>query len=228
MQPNQLLTKTELKDLALSKQLVLFDMDGTILNSEPLHALAFKHTLDQLGLKLEIEELVEKFYGMVDEEVVKAVYPKFNDEEVSAIIDQKSQNLISIFKSLTHDQKMKYLSPGIESFCQMLKLNKIQSCVVTASEDIIAMETLEGFGVTGWINFYFGRGKTHLSKPNPSPYLHAMRLFGIKPESTLIFEDSPTGLKAASQTGASVVRMQYFAPGREISFAGKVIESFIT
>ena len=82
---------------------------------------------------------------------------------------------------------------------------------MSASEDIIVLETLRCFGIEKFVELQMGRNQTKLTKPNPDPYIEAMRRLGVHSSKTIIFEDSPTGIKSGKGSLASVVRITAFA-----------------
>lgn len=202
---------TDLFTLAKSKTTVLFDMDGTIVNTEPLHAKAAVMVLKDLGIEIDLVSCLEKYYGMTDTAVLKLECPHFSDEQIESTINQKNIRLIELFKTLKSHEKSKYITPGLFEFLNFLKQNNIKIGVVSASEDIIVTETLKCFEISPLIPLQMGRGQTIKTKPHPDPYLEAMKRFNSSPHETLIFEDSPTGLKAASDSKAQVVRITGFA-----------------
>jgi HAD superfamily hydrolase (TIGR01509 family) len=123
----------------------------------------------------------------------------------------KNQRLIEIFHSLKEQEKEKYLTPGLFKFLDHLKSANKNLGVVSASEDIVVTETLNCFNITAYMQIQMGRSQTEKTKPHPDPYLEAMRRLKSSPHETIIFEDSPTGLKAASDSQAQVIRITGFA-----------------
>lgn len=202
---------TDLKTLLTSMDAVIFDMDGTIVNTEPLHARAAAIVLNDLGIKIDLESCLDKFYGMTDTAVLKMTCPMLNDSEIESAIIEKNSNLIKLFEKLTSSEKSQYITPGLFDFLSFLKKENKQLAVVSASEDIIVTETLKCFSIESYINIQMGRRQTILTKPHPEPYLEGMRRLKTHASKTLIFEDSPTGLASAIASGASVIRITGFA-----------------
>ncbi|NOT78760.1 MAG: HAD family phosphatase [Bacteriovoracaceae bacterium] len=216
---------TDLKTLVKNKEVVLFDMDGTLVNTEPLHAQAAVLVLDSLGVKVDLLSCIDQFYGMTDFVVIQSVCPNMSEAEIHFAIEQKNKELINIFRQLSPNEKESYLTPGIIDFLHHLRhLNK-KCAVVSASEDIIVDETLACFGLDQFMQLQMGRNQTTLTKPHPDPYIEAMKRLKVTPEETLIFEDSPTGIKAATLSRAQVVRITEFSHGNSSQkFEGNFIE----
>lgn len=216
---------TDLKTLVKDKDVILFDMDGTLVNTEPLHAKAAVIVLAELGVKVDLMACIDQFYGMTDHVVLKTVCPQMSEAEIEKAIEQKNFHLINLFKKLAENEKEKYITPGLFPFLQHLRRHNKKCAVVSASEDIIVLETLACFGIDSFVNLQMGRNQTALTKPHPDPYLEAMKRLNTTSARTLIFEDSPTGIKSASASGAKVVRVTAFAHSSEAqSIEGNFIE----
>lgn len=202
---------TDLKALVQHKDVILFDMDGTLVNTEPLHAKAAVIVLEEMGVKVDLMATIDQFYGMTDHVVLKTVCPHLTDDEINKCIEQKNFHLIKLFNKLPDHEKETYVTPGLFPFLQHLKDMNKKCAVVSASEDVIVFETLKCFGIDKFVELQMGRNQTPLTKPHPDPYIEAMRRLGTTHESTIIFEDSPTGIKSAHASKAAVVRVTAFA-----------------
>lgn len=207
---------TDLKTLLKSHDAVIFDMDGTIVNTEPLHARAAVIVLNKLGFDIDLEACLDQFYGMTDTAVLKLTCPTLSDKEIEEAIAEKNKHLIEIFHKLSAHEKTNYVTPGLFDFLHLLKQENKSIAVVSASEDIIVEKTLECFSITSFVDLQMGRHQTNLTKPHPEPYLEGMKRLNSLPHKTLIFEDSPTGLKSAIASGANVIRITGFAHSDEV------------
>lgn len=204
------MTNTDLKALVKHKSAILFDMDGTLVNTEPLHAKAAVMVLKSMGIEIDLSQTIDQFYGMTDYVVLKTVCPQLSDAEIEAAIEQKNKHLINIFRALSPNEKELYITPGLFDFLKYLKNEKKKCAVVSASEDIIVTETLIAFGIHTYMDLQMGRNQTKLTKPHPDPYVEGMKRLSVHSHETLIFEDSPTGLKSAKLSQAQVIRVTAF------------------
>lgn len=207
---------TDLKTLLKAHEAVIFDMDGTIVNTEPLHAKAAVIVLKSRGYDIDLEACLDQFYGMTDTAVLKMTCPELSDEEVDQAIAEKNLHLIDLFKALPENEKHRYITPGLFDFLTWLKQEGKSIAVVSASEDIIVEKTLDCFSISSFIDLQMGRHQTKLTKPHPEPYLEGMKRLNTPPHKTVIFEDSPTGLKSALASGARVIRITGFAHSDEV------------
>ena len=207
---------TDLNNLLIAHDAVIFDMDGTIVNTEPLHAKAAVIVLRSRGYDIDLEACLDQFYGMTDTAVLKLACPNLSDIEISEAINEKNKHLLDIFLNLSKEEKALYITPGLFDFLKRLKKEKKAIAVVSASEDIIVEKTLECFSIDSFVDLQMGRNQTILTKPHPDPYLEGMKRLNCLPHKTLIFEDSPTGLQSAIASGASVIRITGFAHSEDV------------
>jgi len=115
---------TDLKALLPFLDVVLFDMDGTIVNTEPLHARAAVSVMRELGIEIDLEACLAQYYGMTDTAVLKATCPELNDREIKEAIDKKNEHLREIFNQLNSAEKSRFITPGLIEFLSLLKQQK--------------------------------------------------------------------------------------------------------
>lgn len=188
--------------------LFLFDMDGTLLNTEFIHAQSIESLI---AGKLDAKIIMERFKGMSD----KAVFEVLSHElkikiDPVQVIEQKNQELLKIIDHLTIDEIETVFPKSMKLFVDELKNNGKKVALVTASESVIAHALIDKLKLKEKLDLIVTYQTTHQSKPNPSPYLFALRYFQKHANECLIFEDSITGLEAASLTGATVIKASWF------------------
>lgn len=192
------------------KKAFIFDLDGTLINSEPFHAKAIETILKENGInKYDDKAIIKKYHGMSDTNTHKMICAEFDNLSLSLtdFMARKNGILIETFKSLDTAKLRELMTPGMLELLNYLKRKQFPMALVTASErevtrTLLASAHLEDFFLTIRFN-----QSTFLGKPNPSPYLSAMRELGLKSCELVIFEDSNTGLQAASATGAAIVKI---------------------
>ncbi len=190
---------------------VILDMDGTLLNTEPLHAKAIESILVQNGLNITAHEIEERFYGMSDTEVFK----HFENSlflELDTFLKEKNALIKKLIAEYSNEDFCKLLTPGVSDFLSEMKKRNIKLALVSASENEVIEAILIHLNLKDTFQFFIGRQHTQYTKPNPSPYFLALRLLQVKTNEALIFEDSPSGLKAALSTGSKVVQVTTFSP----------------
>jgi len=192
---NKLPTLDDIRVLTGAKN-ILFDMDGTLVNTEPLHAKALLETLIELSPSRSyiIEELLQMFHGQADDAVFNALK---KDLTISFDDFLKIKNKHFI-KSVTDSEMITDLR--ITDLLKQLKSNDYKIALVTASEKSAAYCLLRKEGLEQFFDVILTREDSSKTKPSPQPYLDAIRKLNIKKEDAFIFEDSETGIQAAIES----------------------------
>lgn len=199
-------TFSELEALIPELKAVLFDLDGTIFNSEPLHSKAFQKFLSENALSLPPDEADNLFRGMCDSQVYEYLINnnKCKFDEIY-FVERKTE----IFLKLLNNDNCG-IATGIVALIKEIKKKNLPCAVVTSSEKSIAHKFLEITNLKDNFQFVLTREDTARNKPDPMPYQTAMEKLQVTPESTVIFEDSVPGLKSAKESGANVIKVGWF------------------
>jgi HAD superfamily hydrolase (TIGR01509 family) len=179
-------------------QAILFDLDGVIVDSEPLHEQAIQRTSIHLGRALTDEEIAS-FKGAV-EEVGAAKLLEYNPAAIWSIPDvlEYRNNLYKeLFDQMT-------LIPGAREFIQKahekgLKLGLTTSALLENQQRAFEMFDLWPFFST----IVTGQDIVH-GKPHPEPYLKTAEKLGVAPANALVIEDSVHGVRSGKAAGCRV------------------------
>lgn len=197
----------------------LFDMDGVILDSEPLHFAAFKKTLQDHGKNLSDEEYKQFFAGRTDEYGFKRYFDFINETvNLSMIISEKSQNYLQ----LASGHLTTY--PGVVKLIQDLA-RKMPLALVTESLSIEAKTTTDALGITDCFQAVICAEDIKRSKPDPEGYLKASEVLGIKNKDCVVVEDTPSGVLAAFNAGIACIAVTFTHSPNELAMANKIVDS---
>jgi HAD superfamily hydrolase (TIGR01509 family) len=216
-QPHPLSMKV-IPDLKLLKagfpgfKTLLFDMDGTLFDTEKYHTLA----LQGIGRDQKITpplgptELHALMMGKADHLLFDLIkdWPGFpKNWDVRTFVNEKNRYLLDIFKKIDSST---YLAPAIKTLLDEAKSEGIQIGLVTSSEKIITQELISLTKLGDSFAYVLTCDDSLKVKPDPWPYLHAMKNFNAQPETTIIFEDSLVGLEAGKGSGAHLVKAEWY------------------
>lgn len=189
----------------------LWDMDGTIMETERLHAKATIKLLKSYKVNItpEVMEVQNYCIGMTDsqllKELVKRQYlPQMQDRD---FINQKNGFLYDLMSTIS---KQDIFSEKVRQLIHALKDRNIPQVIVTSSEREVAEKFLSHLELEHFFDFIIAREDVGLNKPHPMPYITAMQKLGLNKEEVCIFEDSVTGLKAANSSGANVFHVKWY------------------
>ncbi|MFH1853356.1 MAG: HAD family phosphatase [Candidatus Neomarinimicrobiota bacterium] len=195
-----------------TKQAVLFDMDGVIIDSEPLYARVQEAGLRKYGLELQPADYL-RFKGLSEEAVFDIIEKKYGVvwDRAQVIADSRRLMLAEFQRSL------KYMD-GFPAILERLPTGCAHGLVTSTSHDfldlidrIIVVKTYFSEIVAG--------GDVAESKPHPAPYREMMRRLRVAPERTVVIEDSINGIRSGKAAGAAVIGLSATYPCRELSEA---------
>jgi beta-phosphoglucomutase len=202
----------ELIQLIPGLETILFDMDGTLFDTEKYHAEA----LFKLGSKLQInapvshQELYEIMVGKADHllfEIIRHWQGFPSSWSCDQFVNAKNAQLLEIL-SLANPQQS--FHPELRKLIHDAQKQKIKLGLVTSSEKVITLELIKIHQLQNSFQIILTRDDSLKVKPDPWPYLHAMEKLDVKNFNTIIFEDSAVGLKAASESGAHVIKVEWY------------------
>ena len=178
-----------MKDLKISA--VIFDMDGLIIDSEPLWKIAEIETFKELGFDFTIE-MCALTTGMRIDEVVefwrkKLKWQSFTNAE---IIDKIQNKMIKLI------QEKGKLLPGIIELLNLLKANDVLIALASSSSMSLINTTLETLKIREFFNIIHSAENEIAGKPNPAVFLSTAKMLKVQPNKCLVLEDSKAGMNA--------------------------------
>jgi HAD superfamily hydrolase (TIGR01509 family) len=175
---------------------ILFDHDGVLAQSEPLHWAAWREVLRELKLP----------YVKAD---IQALVGATSPEIMTQILDQhrpgwsKSEYDIHALAQLKNDHYMRTAQtelqayPGVPELLSWLGRVGIKTAVVSNARKLELESALKLIGIFERFDAVISRDDAGCAKPDPTPYLMAASSLGFEPKDCLAVEDSPTGIEAA-------------------------------
>lgn len=202
----------QLKSFYPETKAVLWDMDGTIMETEQVHAKAFINLLTENGIENgpQIKDIKDNCIGMTDHQVLDQLQLRgmFSHFDYVTFLERKNSHLMNLVKDL---KKENILSSKVLDLILELKNNNIPQAIVTSSERDITTYLLSFLDLSHLFEFVITREDVTQNKPHPMPYLHAIEKMNINSKHITIFEDSHTGLQAAKQSGANVFHVKWYS-----------------
>ncbi len=178
---------------------IIFDLDGVLIFSEHLHAVAKQKTLAPLGINLTLE-FIDSYTGRTDQvfwEEIKLSHPEIK-EDILTLNNLKKE----VYQTLTSE--LKPVTGSVE-FVTEAKNKGIVTGVVTSSDTFYQSIAFDFLGVNSLIDHLVNADAVTKHKPDPMPYLKMKELMQAKTTETFVIEDSPSGIKAAKTAGFFVV-----------------------
>ena len=181
-------------------QAYLFDMDGTIADSMPLHYMAWQKALAEYGCPEFPEPLFYSWGGMPVREIVATLNQRYGlSMPVEEVAHRKEGLYYDLLPKLT---AVPEVLEQIEAAHQ-----RIPFAVVSGSTRESVTKSLSILGLLDRFDVLVCAGEYTHAKPNPEPFLMAAERLGVAAESCLVFEDTEMGIRAATAAGMQSVRI---------------------
>jgi beta-phosphoglucomutase len=210
-------------------QAVIFDFDGVILDSEPLHYEACSYVFKQLGLALSYAEYVEKYLGLSDKEMFPKFFSarnlSFSLEKVNVLIEEKTQQYQEIIRQCDSLPMINSVDRYIDYISQ--KMPKIAICSGSTRNEIMAvLKKLKQGRLQTYFNTIVTSEDIKHGKPSPEGYLLTAKSLGVSPNECLVIEDTPHGIEAAKAAGMYVIALLTSYTKNQLQYADKIITHF--
>ncbi len=180
---------------------VLFDFDGVVVQSEPLHLLSFRMLLEPLGVTISEERWYREFTGIGSTAIITALFKDFGiNEDVRSWVEWRKK----IYQDLIEEGKLS-ATPGILDFLKYLRQRGIKTAVVSGGHGTNIRFALKELGLSEYFDIIVGLEDVQHRKPHPECFLTAAKKLGIMPSECLAIEDSPSGTAAAHAAGMKLV-----------------------
>ncbi len=197
----------------------IFDMDGVIVDSGPLHMDAWKQTLQNHAISFDAQRF-RHLFGMRDSEVVPRLIGMMSDERVQQLMDEKSVRFQEYIR------KDGVAVPGVAEFIHELHARNVPIGLASLARPEEIRTVLETVGLLNVLPAVITREQPLRDKPAPDIFLAAAYRMGVDPSDSVVFEDAISGIEAARTAGATTVAVTTsYSPG-ELSHADLIISDF--
>ena len=199
----------------------IFDLDGVLVDSEPLYADALNRVMVKEGVEPLTEAESRSLIGTTVEATWNAIKEMRSlTKPFEYYVGIYSPTLIEIFREGLE------LQPGAMAAVQAVRDRGLPLGLATSSRRAWVDVKLEVAGVTGIFDAVVTGDEVQQGKPSPEIYLSVARLLGIAPSECLAIEDSPSGVASAAAAGMYTVAVRTESTaGLDISHANAVIDS---
>jgi HAD superfamily hydrolase (TIGR01509 family) len=210
---------------------VIFDFDGIIVDTEPLHYKAFQEVLTPLGYGYSWDEYLRHYIGFDDRDAFREAFSAggkaIDDRELGLLIEEKAQAF------------QRAIAAGVEPYPGVVELIRsiagnlpLALCSGALPGDIRPI--LKQLGISDLFNTVVTAADVQASKPDPASYILAVARLqaafperGIDPAHCLAIEDTPAGIASASGAGVKTLAVTNSYPEERLTEAGRVVQSLV-
>lgn len=176
---------------------LLFDVDGTVAHTDPIHEAVFRELFTERGVALEEDFYISHVLGSSNAAIFAHFLPEAEDPAT-----------LSAEKEARFRARLPRpypAMPGLAALLDRAEAAGWRRALVTNAPPANAEATIAAIGLAGHFEVIVSGAECGRPKPDPFPYQEAMRRLGVTPDRAIAFEDSPAGTRAARASGAYTV-----------------------
>lgn len=177
---------------------LLFDLDGTLVDSDPVHLQTWGLLLEPYGLTVDADFFNQHISGRTNDAILQDLLPHLTAAERLAFAEQKEAQ----FRQQANPLKS---TPGLAGLLSWMEAKGLKRAIVTNAPGKNAHHMLGVLGLAPLFPTVVLGNDLPRSKPDPLPYQTALERLEIQPSEAIAFEDSPTGIQAAVAAGIETV-----------------------
>ena len=180
-----------LEEALQGTRLLIFDFDGTVADTTPLHAAAFSHVLAPLGVMVDYSSIAGLKTLDAMRQCLDGAWRTLDEATISVLVTAKQQLVRQMI-----GQALQPL-PGVDAFLLWARPRYKLAMVTSGSRGTVSL-ALEKLGYTGWFDPLICADDVQQAKPDPEGFLAVIKRTGVPAKHALVFEDSDAGLVAAA------------------------------
>ena len=174
---------------------VLWDLDGTLVDSEQYHWLAWRDSMAAQGVPLTHEQFLKTF-GLRNDTIVPQWIPDATPERIAQIADAKEQ----FYRRLVREGGLEPL-PGARHWTERLAQQGWRQAIASSAPRENVDVVLAAIGLAPYFQAIVSAEDVTLGKPDPQVFLAAAARLGSVPAQSIVVEDAPAGIEAARRAG---------------------------
>jgi HAD superfamily hydrolase (TIGR01509 family) len=173
------------------RRAVLWDVDGTLIDSSEYHWLSWRDALAAESFPLTRERFAESF-GQRNDEILRAYFPRHTPEEIARIGDAKEVR----YRELIRERGITLL-PGVRRWLDRLKRDGWLQAVASSAPRLNLDAIMSALGLEDYFAAVASAEDVTAGKPDPQVFLAAARKLRVAPSACVVVEDAPAGTEAA-------------------------------
>ncbi len=199
---------------------VIFDMDGVIVDSNPVHKKSIRVFCERYDTEVSDRFLVDRVFGRKNSDWLPEVFESIKSEDIERLSEEKEELFREMFDPI------KYQVPGVKEFIRELGRASVPMAVATSAPASNSSYILGELNIQNYFRAVMHTSDVQRGKPAPDIYEKAASKLKLSPAQCVVFEDSPTGARAAKSAGCITVGVTTTYSDKVLKDCSRVIENF--
>lgn len=194
----------------METKVIIFDFDGTLCDTRSNIIIAFRATMEHLGLEMRDEETCGATIGLTLRDGFKSMYPEFDDAKIDYCVETYRQIFAERRKELMPD-----LFPGVKETLEALRKRGHRMTIATSRLTDSLMLFMRHHGIDHYFEYAVGSDSVTHHKPHPEPALKTLAALNIAPSEAIMVGDMPVDIAMAHNAGIRAIGVDYGNATRE-------------
>lgn len=194
----------------METKVIIFDFDGTLCDTRSNIIIAFRATMEHLGLEMRDEETCGATIGLTLRDGFKSMYPDFDDAKIDYCVETYRQIFAERRKELMPD-----LFPGVKETLEALRKRGYRMTIATSRLTDSLMLFMRHHGIDHYFEYAVGSDSVTHHKPHPEPALKTLAALNIAPSEAIMVGDMPVDIAMAHNAGIRAIGVDYGNATRE-------------
>lgn len=194
----------------METKVIIFDFDGTLCDTRSNIIIAFRATMEHLGLEMRDEETCGATIGLTLRDGFKSMYPDFDDAKIDYCVETYRQIFAERRKELMPD-----LFPGVKETLEALRKRGHRMTIATSRLTDSLMLFMRHHGIDHYFEYAVGSDSVTHHKPHPEPALKTLAALNIAPSEAIMVGDMPVDIAMAHNAGIRAIGVDYGNATRE-------------
>ena len=194
----------------METKVIIFDFDGTLCDTRSNIIIAFRATMEHLGLDVRDEETCGATIGLTLRDGFKSMYPDFDDAKIDYCVETYREIFAERRKELMPD-----LFPGVKETLAALRKRGHRVTIATSRLTDSLMLFMRHHGIDHYFEYAVGSDSVTHHKPHPEPALKTLRELNIAPSEAIMVGDMPVDIAMAHNAGIRAIGVDYGNATRE-------------